>query len=85
MVLDGKSSQECHVNAKFSHVSYYMLMNFLMMPSVILLSMLMILLSIPSVIKHLICASNYNWVLNLNLMYKTLSTGAGSGCWGSLS
>ena len=35
------------------HFSYYALMTFLMMLSVMLLSMLMILLSIPSVIRHL--------------------------------
>ena len=42
------------------HFSYYTLMNFLMMLSVILLSMLMILLSILSVIGHLICGNNLN-------------------------
>ena len=40
------------------HFSYYTLMTFLMMLSVILLSILMILLSIPSVIRHLICGNN---------------------------
>ena len=49
-------------------------MTFLMMLSVILLSML-ILLSIRSVIRHLICGNNLNWLLNLNLIYKTLWTG----------
>ena len=44
---------------------------------VILLSMLMILLSILSVIRHLICGNNLNWLLNLNLIYETLWTGAG--------
>ena len=42
------------------HVSYYTLMIFLKMLSVILLSMLMILLSILSVISHLICGNNLN-------------------------
>ena len=46
---------------------------------VILLSMLMILLSILSVIKHLICGNNLNWLLNLNLIYETLWTGVKSG------
>ena len=50
------------------HFSYYTLMIFLTMLSVILLSMLMILLSILSEIKHLICGSNLNWFLNLNLI-----------------
>ena len=47
--------------------SYYTLMIFLTMLSVILLSMLMILLSVLSVIRHLICGNNLNWLLNLNL------------------
>ena len=48
------------------------------MLSVILLSMLMILFSILSVIRYPICDSNLNWILNLNLIYKTLSTGVRS-------
>ena len=55
------------------------LMTFLMMSSVILLSMLMILLSIVSVIRHLICWNNLNWHLNLNLIYETLWAGVRSG------
>ena len=51
---------------------------FLMMLSVILLSMLMILLSILSVIKDLICGNNQNQLLNLNLIYKTMWTEAES-------
>ena len=47
------------------HFSNYTLMTFLMMLSEILLSMLMILLSALSVIRH--------------LTYETLWTGAGSG------
>ena len=42
------------------------------MLSVILLSMLMILLSTLNVIRNLICGSNSNWFLNLNLTYETL-------------
>ena len=49
-------------------------MTFLMMLSVILLSMLMILLSTLNVIRRLIYGKNYSWLLNLNLTYKTLST-----------
>ena len=49
------------------------------MSSVVLLSMLMILLSILSVIRHLLCGNNWNWLLNLNLIYETLWTGARSG------
>ena len=44
----------------------------------ILLSMLMILLSILSVIRHLICGNNLSWLLNLNLIYETLWTGVRS-------
>ena len=49
--------------------SYYTVMTFLMMVSVILLSMLMTLLSILSVIRHLICGNNLKLLLNLNLIY----------------
>ena len=38
----------------------------------------MILLSILSVIRCLICGNNLNWLLNLNLIYETLWTGARS-------
>ena len=61
------------------HFSCYTSMTFLMMLSVILLSMLMILLSNLSVIRHLICGNNSYCLLNLNQIYKTLGTGVGSG------
>ena len=51
------------------HFSYYTLMTFLMMLSVIFLSMLMILLSTLSVIRHLICEHcglGQEVVVNLN-------------------
>ena len=57
------------------HFSYYTLMTFLMMLFVIFLSVLMMVLSIPSVIKHLIGGNNLNALLNLNLIYETLWTG----------
>ena len=57
------------------HFSYYTLMTFLML-SVILLSIL-ILISILSVIRHLICANKLD--SELESIYKTLWTGAGSG------
>ena len=41
--------------------------------------MLMILLSILSVIRHLICGNNLNWLLNLNLIYEALWTPAKCG------
>ena len=48
------------LKAPFSvlHFSYYKLMIFLMMLSVIFVSMLMIILSILGVIRHLICGNN---------------------------
>ena len=63
VVLDGKSSQEYPVHAgvpqdsilKSLRLSYYTLMAFLKMLYVLLLSMLIILLSTLSVIRHLIC------------------------------
>ena len=45
------------------HFSYYTLMIFLTMLSVILLSMLMILLTILSVIGHLICGNNLTFTI----------------------
>ena len=83
VTLDGKSSQEYPVTVGVPfvvlHFSYYTLMIFLTMLSVILLSTLMILLPILSVIRHLICGNNLNWLVNLNLIYKTLWTGVRSG------
>ena len=79
LVPGGKFSQEYVINAEFLKTpflvlpfSYYTLMTLLMMLSVILLSMLMILLWILSMIRHLICDNNLNWLLNLNLIYETL-------------
>ena len=54
-------------------------MTFLMMSYVMLLPMLVILLFTLNVIRHMICGNNQNWLLNLNLFYKTPWTGAGSG------
>ena len=50
-------------------------MTFLMMLSVMLLSMLVILLSTLSVIRHLICGNTQNWLLNLYLIFEILWTG----------
>ena len=61
------------------YINDYTLMTFLMMLFVMSLSILMILLSILSVVEHLICGNNLNWLLKLNLIYETLWTGARSG------
>ena len=65
VVLHGKSSQQYPVNFGVSkgpflvpHFSYYTLMTFLMVLSIILLSMLMVLLCILNVIGHQICGNN---------------------------
>ena len=54
-------------------------MTFLMMLYVILIYTLMTPLSTLRVIRYLISSNNYNWFLNLNLIYETLWTRAGSG------
>ena len=88
VVLNGKSSQEYPVNTGVPQGSilgptlFLLYINDLpddVICSVILLSMLMILLSIISMIRHLICGNNLNWLLNLNLIFETLWTGVRSG------
>ena len=66
------------------NLSFYTLMTFLMMLSVILLSMLMMLPSILNLIRHLICGDNLNYLFNLNLIYETLWTEARSGLFMSM-
>ena len=61
------------------HFSYYTIVTFLMMLSLVLLYMLIKRLSVLSVTRHLICSNNLNCLLNLDLIYETLWTGAGSG------
>ena len=56
------------------HFSCSIIMTFLMM-----LSVLMIQLFILTMIRHVICGNNLNWLLNLNLIYETLLTGVRSG------
>ena len=86
VVLDGKSSQEYPVNAGVPESSilgptlFVLYINHLLsMLPVILVSMLMIQLSVLSVIRHLICGNNLNWLMNSNLIYDTLWTGVRTG------
>ena len=59
--------------------SYYTLMTFLMLLSVIFLSMLMILVCILGVIRLFFCGKNWDWFLNFNLVYETLCSGVVNG------
>ena len=52
---------------------YYTLITLMLF--VILLSMLMMLISFGIAIKHMICSNNLNWILNLNVICKTLDWG----------
>ena len=60
------------------HFSGCIFMAFLMVLSLVLVSMLMILLSILGVIRHLIYGGSLSWLLNLNLICRALWTGLGS-------
>ena len=86
VVLDGKSSKENPVNSGVPQ-------SFILAPTLFLLYINDLLddvvcdiaiyaddtISVLSVIRHLICGNNLNWLMNLNLIYETLCTGAKSG------
>ena len=86
MVLYGKSSQEYLVDAGVSQASILDPTLFLLcindLPDHVICNIAIyaeILLSILSVIEHLIRGNNLNWLLNLNLIQETLWTGVRSG------
>ena len=87
MVLDGRSSQQYPVNAgvpqgsMLGHTLFLLYINDL--PDDVICDIAMYAddtsLSILNMIRRLICGSNLNWLLNLNLICKTLWTGVRSG------
>ena len=70
VVLNGKSEQEYPVNAGVP-LGFLVGPTLLVGPSWWCLYVDVIL----SVIRHLICDTNFNWLLNLNLIYETLWIG----------
>ena len=76
VVLDGKFYQEYPDNGVVLQGSILgptlLLLSIFIILSITLLSMLMVLPSTLSVIRHLICGNNQKWLLNLNLIDETL-------------
>ena len=85
VVLDGKSSQEYPVNAGAPQGSILGPTLFLQyisdLPDDVICNKAIYAddTTLYCVIRHLICDNNLNWLLNLNLIYKTLWTGVRSG------
>ena len=86
VVLDGNFSQEYPVNVGVPQGSILdptlLLLHINDLPDDVICDIAIyadILLSILSVIGHLLCGNNLNWLLNLNLIYKRLWTGVRSG------
>ena len=85
MVLGGKSSQEYPVNAGVPQGSllgptlYLQYINYLPDDVICDIAVYTDDTSLYSKIRHLVCGNNLNWLLNLNLIYETLWTGARSG------
>ena len=82
MVLDGKSSQEYPVNAGVSQGPVVGFALFLLyindLPDDITCNIAIYVddaTPVLSVIKHLICGNNLNWLLDFNRIYKELWTG----------
>ena len=75
---EGNKSHALYVKNLFARVIYCLHTKH-SLKGLILQSMLRILLSILSVIRHLICSNNFNWLLSLNLIYGTLWTEVRSG------
>ena len=84
VVLDGKSSQEYPVNCGVSQGSILgatlLLLYINDLPDDVVCNIAIYAddSTLYSVIRHLICGNNLNWLLSLNLIYETLWTGVKS-------
>ena len=87
VVLDWKSSQEYPVDAGVPQRSilgptlFLLYINDLPDDAISNIAIYADDTTFYSVIRHLICGNNWNWLLNLNLIYESLWTGAEVACW----